>query len=350
RRAAGRLELERRDLQGVAALLLVVVVPGRAHPQPRRRPGVPGRGRRRPRGRPGRLAAARRDPRRGHGRRGRVRHRRARRAHPRREVGGATNTSPVPAPVPVEDRLFSLVLALVATESGLTKTEILSSVRGYAQRYVAGGDNANLERQFERDKDDIRELGVPLETIEPLGEPGDNHNLRYRIPKGAYDLPDDVRFDSEELALLGLAAMAWREGSLSAESRRALVKLRALGIAADEPILGYAPRLRLRDAAFEPLQQAIDRRQLVTFDYLKPGEDRARTREVIPLALVQYEGRWHLTAEELATGESRTFLLRRIVGKVTAGKPAPERLGDHVSRSPAVLDAGWGRRVRARGV
>ena len=61
--------------------------------------------------------------------------------------------------VPVEERLFSLVLALLATETGLTKNEILSTVQGYRQRYKSGGDNANLERQFERDKDDIRELG-----------------------------------------------------------------------------------------------------------------------------------------------------------------------------------------------
>ncbi len=237
------------------------------------------------------------------------------------------------------------MLALLATESGLTKAEILSSVRGYAQRYVAGGDNANLERQFERDKDDIRELGVPLETIEPLGEPGDNHNLRYRIPKGAYELPEEVRFSSEEIALLGLAAMAWREGSLEAESRRALLKLRALGISADEPVLGYAPRLRLRDAAFDPLTQAIDRGQIVRFRYLKPGEQRAREREVIPLALVQYDGRWHLSAEELATGEGKTFLLRRIVGKVTAGKPAPARPGDHTARSLAELEQVWERGV-----
>jgi proteasome accessory factor B len=139
--------------------------------------------------------------------------------------------------------------------------------------------------------------------------------------------------------------MAWREGSLSAESRRALVKLRALGIAADEPMLGYAPRLRLRDASFEPLTQAIERHQVARFDYLKPGEDRARTREVIPLALVQYEGRWHLAAEELATGENKTFLLRRIVGKITAGKPAPERPGDHTANSLAGLDAVWERGI-----
>ena len=68
--------------------------------------------------------------------------------------------------VPVEERLFSLVLALLATDSGLSKTEILSTVQGYRQKYSRSGDNAALERQFERDKDDIRELGVPLETID----------------------------------------------------------------------------------------------------------------------------------------------------------------------------------------
>jgi proteasome accessory factor B len=67
--------------------------------------------------------------------------------------------SAAPLRVPVEERLFSLVLALLATDAGLTKNEILSTVQGYRQRYSTAGDNANLERQFERDKDDIRELG-----------------------------------------------------------------------------------------------------------------------------------------------------------------------------------------------
>jgi proteasome accessory factor B len=91
--------------------------------------------------------------------------------------------------VPVEERLCSLVLALLATEAGLTKNEILSSVQGYRQRYVSSGDNSSLERQFERDKDDIRELGVPLETVESPGDAGNNQTLRYRIPKGSYDFP-----------------------------------------------------------------------------------------------------------------------------------------------------------------
>lgn len=247
-----------------------------------------------------------------------------------------------PAPIAVEERLFSLVLALLATESGLTKSEILSSVQGYRQRYVTGGDNANLERQFERDKDDIRELGVPLETLEAPGEAGNNQTLRYRIPKGAYELPADVRFTPEETALLGLAAMVWREGSLSGESRRALLKLRSLGVTPDEPVLGYAPRVRLRDAAFEPLDAAIRKRTRVRFSYLKPGQEAATERDVIPLALVQYQGRWHLAAEE-ADGDRKVFLLRRIVSAVAAGKAAPERPGDHVAETLAGLDELWQR-------
>jgi len=178
--------------------------------------------------------------------------------------------------VPVEERLFSLVLALLATETGLTKNEILSTVQGYRQRYRSGGDNANLERQFERDKDDIRELGVPLETVDSPGDAGNNQTLRYRIPRGAYELPHDLSFSSDETTLLNLAAMVWREGSLSGESRRALLKLRSLGVAAEEPVIGYAPRVRLRDAAFDPLNSALERHLVVRFPYLKPGEDESR--------------------------------------------------------------------------
>ncbi len=124
--------------------------------------------------------------------------------------------------VPPVDRQFSLVLALLATESGgLLKSEILSTVRGYADKYVEGGRNDNLERQFERDKDAIRDLGIPLEAVESPDRPGDNQSMRYRIPKGRYELPDEVRFTPDELALLGLAAEVWRENSLSEDSQRA---------------------------------------------------------------------------------------------------------------------------------
>lgn len=249
---------------------------------------------------------------------------------------------PATVKVPVEERLFSLVLALLATENGLTKNEILSTVQGYRQRYSRAGDNANLERQFERDKDDIRELGVPLETIESPGQAGNNQNLRYRIPRGAYDLPTDIRFSPEETTLLNLAAMVWREGSLSGESRRAILKLRSLGVSTDEPVLGYAPKVRVRDAAFEPLTAALGKNAVVRFAYLKSGEGEARVREVEPLALVQHQGRWHLYAQEAGTAVTKTFLLRRIVSQIsTTGKTFTPPKGNQSARSLDELDEIW---------
>lgn len=251
------------------------------------------------------------------------------------------------AQVTVEERLFSLVLALLATESGLTKADILSTVQGYRHRYQRGGDNASLERQFERDKDDIRELGIPLETIEPLDEPGGNHSLRYRIPKGLYDLPPDVVFTPDELMLLKLAAAVWREGSLSAESRRALTKLNSLGIESSDPVLGYAPRLRAREASFEPLSKAMDRGQIVAFLYLKPGETTPRRRTVAPQAVVLHEGRWHLFATDQDSNAPRTFLLSRIVGPVVSvpGKTFRHENVGQGQQALDELDALWNKQV-----
>lgn len=252
-----------------------------------------------------------------------------------------------PANIPrvaVEERLFSLVLALLASDTGLTKTEILSTVQGYRQRYSAGGDNATLDRQFERDKDDIRDLGVPLEMMDEAGNAGSNHHLRYRIPRSSYELPADISFSAEESALLGLAALVWREGALSTESRRALLKLRSMGGSGDVPVLGYAPSLRVRDPAFEPLTIALDRHQVVRFSYLKPGESDARARTVIPLALVQHQGRWHLSAEEVDAGLRKTFLLRRIVsGVIPSGAHFEPRATDETGRALRELDALWHR-------
>ena len=254
--------------------------------------------------------------------------------------------APAPPRVTAPERLFSLVLALVATESGLTKADILSTVQGYRQRYRIAGPNDSLERQFERDKDDIRELGIPLEAIDSPDEPGSNHHVRYRIPKGLYDLPADLTFTPDEVSLLKLAGAVWREGSLSGESRRALIKLNSLGVESSEPVLGYAPRVRTRDQSFEPLSKALDRRQVVAFLYLKPGKTTPLRRVVAPRALVQHEGRWHLYATDEVAHAPRTFLLSRIVGAVAVEQAAvasPAATDDEAdgARALAELEALW---------
>ncbi|WP_295822150.1 YafY family protein [uncultured Microbacterium sp.] len=216
-----------------------------------------------------------------------------------------------------EERLVNLVVALMATEQGLTKDTILSSVAGYREQLEAGASKDALEKMFERDKESLRGLGVPIETIGNRADPDDLREARYRVPTAEYALPEDITFSPAEVALLNIAGGVWGSESLSADARSGLRKIRALGIAVDEPIIGYAPRIRVRDASFAALQRAIEQCRVVTFTYLRPGEARPRERRVQPLALVEYEARWHVYGYDLNVDADRTFLLSRIVGEVT---------------------------------
>ena len=100
-----------------------------------------------------------------------------------------------------EKRVFSLLLALVASPHGATKRELLSTVYGYAERYRSGTSISALERQFERDKEQLRTLGIPLETLDSPLEPGNTQLTRYRIPKDRLEVPANVRFTDRELML-----------------------------------------------------------------------------------------------------------------------------------------------------
>lgn len=243
------------------------------------------------------------------------------------------------ASVRPEERQLNLVLALVATPNGLSKEQILRSVQGYAER--AGGDRRALEKMFERDKQDLREAGIPILTLGAFDDPDNNQDSRYTIPKTEYELPDDIAFTPAEIALLNLAAAVWSQGSLSGAAQSALMKIRSLGIDVDEPILGFAPRISLREPAFGALRTANEKALVVRFAYLRPGDAAATARTVEPHALLEYEGRWHLFGLDHDRGTERTFLLSRISGPVTiTDEPfAPERRDGAATRARHALDA-----------
>ncbi|MGZ0710928.1 helix-turn-helix transcriptional regulator (plasmid) [Coraliomargarita sp. W4R53] len=213
----------------------------------------------------------------------------------------------------------------MATEQGLTKETILTSVAGYRELHESGSSKAALEKSFERDKLNLRQLGVPIETLGDTSDPDDLREARYRIAIGEYSLPEDIEFTPAEIALLNIAGGVWGEGSMTDAARGGLRKIRALGIEVDEPIIGFAPRISLREASFVPLERAIDRCKAVSFPYLKPGEASARTRRLQPLALVEYEARWHVFGIDVDAQAERTFLLSRIVGDVVITRQGFER-------------------------
>lgn len=243
--------------------------------------------------------------------------------------------------IPAEERLTNLIVALMATEVGLTKAQIFESVSGYRQRFESNGSHDALDKMFERDKDEIRGMGVPVETIGDHADPNDLREARYRIPKTDYALPEDLTFTPKELALLTLAGSVWREGSQSTSAQSALRKIRSLGITVDEPIIGFAPRLETTEPSFQPFQDAIEACRVVEFQYLKPGADSATLRRVKPLALVDMESRWHLFGIDVDADSERTFLLRRVSSAVTVTRKTfdPELKVGAGERAKAGLEA-----------
>jgi proteasome accessory factor B len=238
--------------------------------------------------------------------------------------------------VRADERLFSLILALIASRNGLTKEQILSTVFGYSPGYRSGASaeavqfNNSLDRMFERDKEIVREMGVVIDTITQLDDIDDNKIQRYRISEDSYELPKDVSITSQEMALLELAASAWREGSLSADSRHALTKLISLGITADSNLIGVAPRIRMNDQAFDVLQSIQVACGIAAFSYIKPGTTLARERTAAPLGLTNWQGNWYVLAFDLEAKAERTFLLSRIVSVV---RKVPNRTHERPSES-----------------
>jgi proteasome accessory factor B len=222
-------------------------------------------------------------------------------------------------------RQFGLILTLISHRFGLLKNEIFESVPEYHERYDPYREESQeaLFQLFERDKREIRERGIVIETFSVENLNSGMQDSRYRIVEEDYDFPEDITFSGAEMTLLRLAAEAWRDGSLSEDSRHALTKLRSLGIPATEPLIGLAPRITTSAPAFEELKDILERNGVATFLYLKPGETKPVQRNAAPLALVNRRGLWYVLAHDTDVDAQRTFLLSRIVSK-------PKRLGTRV--------------------
>ena len=173
------------------------------------------------------------------------------------------------------ERLLGLVVCLLSTRRYLTADQIRAAVPGYPEQ------DDLFKRMFERDKEDLRDLGVPLET--GVNHPFDD-DPGYRIRQQAYELPE-LRLEADEAAVLGLAARVWQRAELAGAAAGALLKLRAAGIdAVDEHPApqGIEPRLSSTpEPAFGPLWEAVRDRRPVAFSYRAAGRSEPQRRELV---------------------------------------------------------------------
>ena len=232
-------------------------------------------------------------------------------------------------PVHRLERLINLVAALLDAERPLTVEELRERLPGYAE------DKSTFRRAFERDKETLRDLGVPI-TLEPVSaaEPGGG----YRIPKEAYYLRDPG-LAPDELAALHLAASAVRlEGANGVEA------LWKLGGEVAEG--GPAPALAALPGAahLAPLFAAISARRRVAFTY------RGRRRSVAPHLLSFRNGHWYLVADEDGAGEQRSYRLDRLESEVAGTGPEGAFAGRAAGAEaqPQPWELGGGEPVTAR--
>lgn len=209
------------------------------------------------------------------------------------------------------ERLLGLVVCLLSSPRYLTASQIRAAVPGYPQSFEA------FKRMFERDKEELRDLGIPLEIGTTLDD-----EAGYRIPRQAYVLPD-VTLEPDEAAVLALAARVWQRAELAGAAAGALLKLRAAGVETEETRQpGIEPRLQTGEAAFGRLWEAVRDRRPVTFRYWAAGRSEAQRRELEPWGVVNRRGRWYAAGHDRARQAVRVFRLSRIEGKVDFAGPA----------------------------
>lgn len=197
------------------------------------------------------------------------------------------------------ERLMNLTAALLETTRPLSAEELKERIPGYPER------QGSFRRQFERDKDDLREMGIPL-LIEEV--PGSDPPVQgYRIDRRSYYLRDPG-FKPDELAALHLATslVPLEPGSGPAGSpgpaSAAIWKLGGAVSDADEPEITHLPS----NPALGSLFTAVSERRRATFTY------NGTRRTVDPYQLAFQRGRWYLRAFDHLRHQERSFRVDRI--------------------------------------
>lgn len=229
------------------------------------------------------------------------------------------------------ERLVNLVICLLSTRQYLPASRIRQAVPGYG---AAEESDEAFKRMFERDKAELRELGIPLEVgRNSIFDTEDG----YRIARRDYELPD-IELTPDEAAAVGLATRLWQSARLADAAHGALLKLRAAGVDVDDSAaVGVEPRVNATEPAFQPCLDAVRSRRPIAFTYRAAGRDRREPREVEPWGVVCWHGRWYVVGHDRMRDAVRCFRLSRIVGPVTPlGRPGEVVVPDGVDLVAAV--------------
>ncbi len=244
------------------------------------------------------------------------------------------------------ERLLNLVFALMGSDQPVSRASIAAAIPGYDP----SAGQAAFERMFERDKDELRGLGIPIRTV--LDVNGDVAG--YTIDRDDYALPE-ISFDAAERSALSLAASAWQNALVKSSALAGLRKLESDPLAHSTPAAfeSFVARINDGETHLLPLMSLLRARASVTFEYQSPQASEASVRHVDPWGVVAQEGGWYLVGHDRGRDAVRSFRLSRMTtAPKSAGSisvPAPRGIDlrgfiDPAARSVDRADA----RIRVR--
>lgn len=226
------------------------------------------------------------------------------------------------------ERIVNLTICLLSSRRYLPKERIREVVEGYHDL-----TDSAFERTFERDKDDLRGMGVPIEM--GSNDKFFDDEIGYRIRRADFELPP-VDFTPDEVTALGAAARVWQQASAARQTAKALGKLRAVGVEPDvERLAALEPAVTAREPAFDALWQATISRSEVSFRYR--GSDEMR--HVEPWSVIWRKGSWYLLGRDTDRDQDRMFKMSRIRSLPTVeGEPGGYRVPDNLAERQASLE------------
>ena len=238
-------------------------------------------------------------------------------------------------------RWIDLLTALLSHTFPQTFVELARAVPGYlADGSVdAGEPSASLKRMFERDKVELRTMGVPIETIGDEGEEESRYRLRStdfylpylevaaqrgtakpkKVDRHGYRSLSQLTFGADELVAVAEAAARARQlgdpvlrADIASVVRKLAVDLPLGAASAGDGTYIVQPRAAADAATFEALGDALFRQKLVTFDYTSMGSGELSSRTVEPYGLFFLNSHWYLVARDVSKDAFRNFRVSRI--------------------------------------
>jgi proteasome accessory factor B len=204
---------------------------------------------------------------------------------------------------------MNLTICLLVARTNITKDRIRQAVEGYHDL----SDEA-FNRMFDRDKEELRVLGVPIE-VAPVARAFEDE-VGYRIPRDKFELPE-VTLAADEAAVVGLAARVWLHARLASATSQGLRKLRAAGVDVDESALAILePQLVSDEPAFDAVLEAVTDRIPIGFEYRAGGATESTSRRLEPWGIGSWHGHWYVVGHDRDREAPRMFRVSRIVGEV----------------------------------